>query len=105
MKIRPATESLQALVSAGESNSFDFAFIDADKSNYDAYYELALKLVRQGGLIAVDNVLWDGKVANPDVHDQSTEAIRALNAKIYRDERVTISMLPVGDGLTLALKR
>lgn len=105
LKLGNATESLQTLIDQGEANTFDFAFIDADKSNYDHYYELALQLVRKGGLIAVDNVLWDGKVADPDIHDQSTQAIRTLNEKIYQDERVSISMLPIGDGLTLALKR
>ncbi len=105
LKLGNAADSLQTLIDHGEAGTFDFAFIDADKSNYDHYYELALQLVRTGGLIAVDNVLWDGKVADTDIHDQSTQAIRTLNEKIYHDERVSISMLPIGDGLTLALKR
>ena len=105
LKLGPAEESLQKLIARQQANTFDFAFIDADKTNYDAYYEYALQLVRPGGLIAVDNVLWDGKVADTNVHDLSTEAIRALNKKIYQDTRVHICMLPLGDGLTLALKK
>lgn len=105
LKLGPAVDSLKMLIANGESGTFDFAFIDADKANYDQYYELSLQLLRKGGLIAVDNVLWDGKVADPEENDQSTNAIRALNSKILKDERVTISMLPIGDGLTLARKR
>lgn len=105
LKLGPAVESLDELIANGEVNSYDFAFIDADKANYDHYYERALKLVRTGGLIAVDNVLWSGRVADPNEHDASTTSIRNLNAKIFRDERVSISMLPIGDGLTLARKR
>lgn len=104
LRVRPAIESLEALVSAGESNTFDFAFIDADKSSYDAYYEYALKLVRPGGLIAIDNVLWDGKVADSADQSANTVAIRAINRKIHGDKRVEVSIVPVGDGLTLALK-
>ncbi len=84
---------------------FDFAFIDADKGGYDAYYERCLALVRRGGLIAIDNVLWHGRVADPSATDADTEAIRALNAKLARDERVSLSLVPIGDGLTLARKR
>lgn len=104
LRLQPATESLKALVAASESNTFDFAFIDADKANYDAYYEYALQLVRRGGLIAIDNVLWQGKVI--DLTDQTvdTVAIRAINHKIHDDSRVEVSMVPIGDGLTLALK-
>lgn len=101
----PATDTLQALIDKGEVNSFDFAFIDADKVNYPTYYEQALTLVRAGGLIAVDNVLWQGKPADESNHDENTEIIRELNAKLLKDDRVTMSMLPIGDGLTLALKR
>jgi predicted O-methyltransferase YrrM len=104
LRLRPAIESLDALVAAGESNTFDFAFIDADKSNYDAYYEYALKLVRRGGLIAIDNVLWDGKVIDSSDQSAHTVAIRAINRKIHGDSRVEVSMVPIGDGLTLALK-
>jgi caffeoyl-CoA O-methyltransferase len=104
LRIRPATDSLEALVAAGESNTFDFAFIDADKANYDTYYEYALKLVRPGGLIALDNVLWQGNVANSTDQSVDTVAIRAINQKIHDDSRVETSMVPIGDGLTLALK-
>ena len=104
LRLQPATESLKALVAAGEGNKFDFAFIDADKVNYDAYYEYALKLVRRGGLIAIDNVLWSGKVADSTDQSVDTVAIRALNKKIHDDTRVDASMVPIGDGLTLALK-
>lgn len=104
LRIRPATDSLKGLVAAGESNTFDFAFIDADKANYDTYYEYALKLVRQGGLIAIDNVLWQGNVADSTDQSVDTVAIRAVNQKIHDDSRVETSMVPIGDGLTLALK-
>lgn len=105
LRIAPAQETLQQLIEAGESGTFDFAFIDADKSNYDTYYEQALLLVRAGGLIAIDNVLWYGRVADPDVTDNRTRRIRALNEKLHRDQRIELSLLPVGDGLTLACKR
>lgn len=105
LKLAPAKESLQELINDNQINTFDFAFIDADKSNYDAYYEFALQLVRPGGLVAVDNVLWSGKVADTNVNDLSTENIRALNKKIHKDARVHICMLPIGDGLTLAIKK
>jgi predicted O-methyltransferase YrrM len=105
LRLRPAAESLKEAVAAGESNSFDFAFIDADKANYDTYYEYALKLVRRGGLIAIDNVLWDGHVIDPSDRTADTIAIRALNEKIHGDKRVDAVLVPVGDGLTLALKR
>jgi predicted O-methyltransferase YrrM len=100
----PAEDSLKSLL-AEHQNTFDFAFIDADKANYDSYYELSLKLLRRGGVIAVDNVLWDGAVADPEIKDVSTEAIRALNRKIHADSRVDICMLPIGDGVTLAMKK
>ena len=105
LRIGPAADTLQGLLGAGEAGSFDFAFIDADKTNYDRYYELALQLVRTGGLIAIDNVLWGGAVADPADQDEDTRAIRALNAKLHQDARVDLSLLPVGDGLTLARKR
>jgi caffeoyl-CoA O-methyltransferase len=104
LRLQPATESLEALAAGGESNTFDFAFIDADKGNYDAYYEYALKLVRRGGLIAIDNVLWQGKVIDSTDQTVDTVAIRAINQKIHDDRRVEASMVPIGDGLTLALK-
>jgi len=105
LRLRPAIESLEALVAAGEEGTFDFAFIDADKANYANYYEYALRLVRPGGLIAVDNVLWDGKVVDEADRSVDTVAIRAFNQKVHADDRVLVSMIPVGDGLTLALKR
>ena len=105
LKLQPAVRTLEQLLAAGETGRYDFAFIDADKSGYDAYYELLLKLLRPGGLIALDNTLWSGHVANPDEHDPDTVALRVLNDKLYRDERIDLSLLPVGDGLTLARKR
>lgn len=104
LRIAPALETLDALVANGESSTFDFAFIDADKSNYDSYYEKSLQLIRSGGLIAIDNMLWYGKVADPDKQDKRTKRIRNLNKKVRDDERVTMSLLPVGDGLLLAIK-
>lgn len=104
LHVAPAVETLDKLLAAGEGESFDFAFIDADKSNYDNYYERALKLLRPGGLITIDNVLWSGKVADSAIEDNRTKNIRALNQKLYQDDRVTLSMLPIGDGLTLAIK-
>jgi predicted O-methyltransferase YrrM len=104
LRLRPATDSLKALAAGGESDTFDFAFIDADKANYDAYYEYALQLVRRGGLIAIDNVLWQGKVIDSTDQTVDTVAIRAVNQKIHDDSRVEASMVPIGDGLTLALK-
>ena len=90
---------------ASLGRTFDYAFIDADKANYDAYYERCLQLLRPGGLIAIDNTLWDGKVADESVTDEETVAIRELNAKIHADERVDLSLLPFADGLTLCVKR
>jgi len=105
LKLAPALETLDALLSEGAAGSYDFAFIDADKSNYDGYYERALKLVRRGGLIAIDNVLWGGKVANPQVNDADTLAIRKLNSKLVADQRVDMCLLPMADGLSLARLR
>lgn len=105
LRLAPAVETLTQLIQDGEENTFDFAFIDADKMNYERYYELSLQLIRPGGLIAIDNVLWSGRVAEPAEVDDNTKAIRALNAKVAKDSRVTMSMLPIGDGLTLARKK
>ena len=105
LRIAPAVDTLDALLAAGGAGDYDFAFIDADKTGYDSYYERCLALLRRGGLMAIDNVLWGGAVADPRKRSADTLALRALNMKIHRDERVSISMLPVGDGVTLALKR
>ncbi len=105
LRLAPALETLQSLLDEGQENTFDFAFIDADKVNYPHYYEMSLRLVRPGGLIAIDNVLWDGDVADFSITDAKTVVLRELNAKLHTDERITISMLPLGDGLTLARKR
>lgn len=102
--LAPAVQTLDARIAKGETGSYDFAFIDADKSGYDAYYERCLRLVRQGGLIAFDNTLWSGAVAKP-AHDDDTRALQALNDKLHADERVDMALLPIGDGLTLARKR
>jgi predicted O-methyltransferase YrrM len=104
LHIAPAQETLEKLIAGGESGTFDFAFIDADKSNYPTYYELALQLIRPGGLIAVDNVLWSGRVADSEVQDNRTNNIREFNEKLHQDRRVNISLVPVADGLTLAMK-
>jgi predicted O-methyltransferase YrrM len=104
LRLAPALETLDAMIAAGDSGTFDFAFIDADKANYANYYERALALLRRGGLIAVDNVLWDGKVIDPENREPDTEAIRAFNLKLHADERVALSLVPLGDGLTLACK-
>ncbi len=103
--LAPALVTLQKLIDQGEENSFDLVFIDADKKNYRAYYEFALRLVRRGGLIVIDNVLWDGAVAESERQDDNTVALRELNAFIRTDERVSLSLLPVGDGLSLLMKR
>jgi predicted O-methyltransferase YrrM len=105
LRLGPALDTLASLLADGRAGCFDYAFIDADKVNYGAYYEACLKLLRQGGLIAIDNTLWDGKVADPQVSDPDTQAIRELNKKLHADSRVSLSFLPFADGLTLALKR
>ena len=105
LHIAPALETLDRLLADGQAETFDFAFIDADKVNYEGYYERSLQLVRPGGLIAIDNVLWGGKVADSQLQNSSTLAIRALNQKLHHDERITLSLVPIADGLTLALKR
>ncbi|MEM9775256.1 MAG: class I SAM-dependent methyltransferase [Chloroflexota bacterium] len=102
--LRPAAHTLQEVIDDGQSDTFDFAFIDADKSGYAGYYEQCLQLLRPGGLIAVDNVLWGGAVADLSRNDPDTKAIRALNGKIFNDDRVSISLVPIGDGLFLARK-
>ena len=104
LRLGPGIDILDALLADGQAGTFDFAFIDADKSNYGNYYERALKLVRSGGLIGIDNTLWYGKPADPAVNDPDTEAIREVNRRVHADARVTMSLVPIGDGLTLALK-
>ncbi len=103
LRIGPARETLAALVAAS-TEPFDIAFIDADKTGYDAYYESCLQLLRPAGLLIVDNALWSGDVANPSVTDESTQALRALNAKAAHDPRVDATLIPVGDGLLIAWK-
>jgi predicted O-methyltransferase YrrM len=105
LRLGPAVETLAGLLRAGGAGSFDFAFIDADKPSYNAYYEACLGLVRPGGLIAIDNVLWSGAVADPAAVDPETAALRALNEKVRDDPRVDACLLTVGDGVMLARKR
>ena len=105
LRLAPALQTLDGLLAAGESGHYDFAFIDADKSGYPAYYERCLALVRKGGLVAVDNTLWSGTVADDSKNDKDTAAIRAFNDAVHADTRVDLSLLAIGDGLTLALKR
>ncbi len=105
LRLGPALVTVATLIQEGMANGFDLAFIDANKKDYDAYYESALKLVRPGGLVVIDNVFWDGRVLNKADNEKSTTAIRALNSKIHKDKRVSLSMLPLNDGLTVALKR
>jgi len=104
LKLQPAQRTLDELIAAGESGTYDFAFIDADKSRYGAYYERCLKLLRKGGLIVADNTLWSGNVADDSVQDEDTKALRAFNEALHADSRVALSLLPIGDGVTLALK-
>jgi predicted O-methyltransferase YrrM len=104
LRLAPALDTLDQLLARGEAGKFDFAFIDADKTNYLAYYERSLELMRVGGLVAVDNTLWSGYVADPSHQEKDTQAIRAFNERLHADRRVALSMLPMGDGLTLALK-
>jgi caffeoyl-CoA O-methyltransferase len=103
LRIGPAAHALDDMIRNGEG-PFDFAFIDADKKNYSNYFERAMQLVRTGGVIATDNVLWDGRVADPKETDEDTEAIRAFNTKLHADARITLSIIPLGDGLTVACK-
>lgn len=105
LHLAPALETLAQLLARGEANSFDFVFIDADKNNYLAYYEKALTLIRPGGLIAIDNVLWYGRVADPNNQDNLTLVLRQFNDYLSGDQRVSLSLIPIADGLTLALKR
>jgi len=105
LELGPALETLDRLLAGGAGGAYDFAFIDADLGTYDAYYERALRLVRPGGLIAIDNVLWHGDVVDANNSDPDTEAIRALNAKLRDDHRVSLSLVPIGDGMTLARRR
>jgi predicted O-methyltransferase YrrM len=103
--LAPAVDTLTRLIKDGEEAGFDFAFIDADKESYELYYECCLRLVRQGGVIAVDNALWGGAVIDESIQDEETAAIRRLNEKVHKDPRVDISLIPVGDGLMLLLKK
>jgi len=105
LRIAPAEETLDALLSEGQAGTFDFSFIDADKETYDTYYEQSLRLLRPGGVIALDNVFRDGRVTDSDIEDESVRAIQALNEKLHHDERVDLTMVPIADGLTLAMKR
>ena len=103
--LRPALQTLDELLECDEAASFDFAFIDADKENYELYYERCLQLIRAGGVVVIDNVLWGGSVIDDAKHDSATEAIRAFNRKLKEDQRIELVMLPVADGMTLALKQ
>ena len=105
LHLGPAVETLDRLLAEGGAGSFDFAFIDADKENYANYYESSLKLIRPGGLMAIDNVFWHGRVIDDSVRDEDTEAIREFNRTLHQDERIWLSIVPLGDGLTLALKK
>lgn len=105
LRLRPALETLDELLAAGHQQTFDFAFIDADKENYANYYERVLQLIRPGGLIAIDNILWHGQVLDPDDHEAGTMAIRAFNGLLRQDPRIDLSLIPQGDGVMLALKR
>ncbi|MEO1123247.1 MAG: class I SAM-dependent methyltransferase [Cyanobacteria bacterium J06639_16] len=105
LRIAPALNTLDKLLTTGQAGTFDFAFIDADKTNYLHYYEKCLKLLRPGGLIAIDNVIWGGAVADPEKTDPDTVALKELNQTLHHDQRIELSMLPIADGLTLALKR
>lgn len=105
LRLAPAAETLDALLKDGQADSFDMAFIDADKPRYDIYYESCLKLVRHGGLLVLDNMLWSGNVADPAVHDEDTDALRALNLKIQKDARVDFCLLSADDGILLARRR
>jgi len=104
LELQPAEKTLQRLLDEGEASSFDFIFIDADKQNYSIYYEQGLRLLRKGGLMAVDNTLWSGSVADPDNNEPGTRAIRRFNDMLKEDTRVTMSLVPIGDGLTLIIK-
>ncbi|MCG8671252.1 MAG: class I SAM-dependent methyltransferase [Pseudomonadales bacterium] len=105
LRLAPALDTLNSLLKTEGPESFDAAFLDADKANYDTYYERCLELIKPGGLMMLDNVLWSGRVIDPEVQDEDTVSLRAINAKLKQDQRVDISMLPLADGLTLARKR
>lgn len=105
LRLAPALQTLTYLIHQGNVGTFDFVFIDADKENYHQYYELSLTLLRPGGLMAIDNVLWGGRVAEPGPQDAETEALQEFNQKLSQDHRISLSLMPIGDGLTLALKR
>jgi predicted O-methyltransferase YrrM len=105
LRIAPAIDTLDALLREGAAGSFDFGFVDADKENYEGYYERVLKLLRPGGLAAFDNVLWHGKVADASVRDADALSIRAFNTRLHEDDRIWLSLVPIGDGITLACKR
>jgi len=105
LRLAPALETLERLLAEGEAGTFDFAFLDADKENYLRYYERLLELVRPGGLIAADNTLWSGRVADPANTEVTTAALREFNERLHGDGRIDLSLVPVGDGLTLARKR
>ena len=105
LKIGPAIETIHEFSISESNEPFDFIFIDADKGNYSRYYESSFSILITGGIILIDNVLWSGKVADPNIHEEDTVAIRDFNKKLYQDERIDLSMIPIGDGLTLARKR
>jgi caffeoyl-CoA O-methyltransferase len=105
LRIAPALETLDSLLESGQAETFDFAFVDADKANYSNYYDRALKLLRPGGLMAIDNVLWSGRVADPQSTDKIVQTMRIFNERVAQDDRVQVSLLPLGDGITLALKK
>lgn len=105
LRLAPALETLDQLLAERQAGTFDFAFIDADKANYEGYYERSLQLIRPGGLIVIDNVLWSGRVADPASQERNTQMIRALNEKLHHDERISLSLVAIADGLSLALKR
>ena len=105
LHISPAKKTLEKLIKDGQESTYDFSFIDADKINYQLYYENSLKLIKSGGIIAIDNVLWSGQVVDKNDSEPATRAIRLFNEKLYQDNRVSISMVPIGDGLTLAYKK
>ncbi|XP_034041448.1 catechol O-methyltransferase domain-containing protein 1 [Thalassophryne amazonica] len=105
IRLQSALTTLDHLIQAGEAGTYDFVFIDADKLNYDNYYEKSLQLIREGGIIAIDNVLWSGKVVNPAPDDEISRSLDALNKKLHKDQRIDLSMLTIADGLTIAIKR
>ena len=105
LRLAPALETLDALLREGEAGRYDLAFIDADKENYAKYFERCMRLVRRGGVIAIDNTLWGGRVVDPSHQDADTRAIRAFNRRLHSDRRIDVALVPIGDGLTLAYKR